>query len=201
MELLTRVLCDPMPSMKVDAIYLFGQTAENELSVLESAVALYHLKICENILLIDTPPMNGYPGCQAWSTYLLNHGVDKNNIKPVPSTEKENLHTLIEAQSVVNFLLDHDMQRIIVMAAPFHQLRAFMTLVTVSLKMGINLSIYGQAGKPLSWEQIVTHSQGTLEAPRTALIHTELERIEKYQQKGDLASFSEVKHYLDQRNN
>ena len=43
------------------------------------------------------------------------------------------------------------------------------------------------------------HSQGSLKATRSELIQIELERIDTYQIKGDLASFADVSAYLDNR--
>ena len=51
----------------------------------------------------------------------------------------------------------------------------------------------------MSWQEEVIHSQGTLKAKRRDLIQEEVERIEKYQSKGDLASSEQVLSYLDKR--
>jgi len=51
----------------------------------------------------------------------------------------------------------------------------------------------------MSWQEEVIHSQGTLKAKRRDLIQEELERIEKYQSKGDLASPARVLSYLNKR--
>jgi hypothetical protein len=51
----------------------------------------------------------------------------------------------------------------------------------------------------MSWQEEVIHSQGTLKAKRRDLIQEELERIEKYQKKGDLTTPEQVLSYLNKR--
>jgi hypothetical protein len=48
-------------------------------------------------------------------------------------------------------------------------------------------------------EDDVIHSQGTLRAKRHQLIQAEIERIDKYQNIGDLASTEAVLNYLNKR--
>lgn len=42
-ELVTRVLCDTSPARAADAAYLFGETADNESSVLAAALLAWRL--------------------------------------------------------------------------------------------------------------------------------------------------------------
>ena len=88
---------------------------------------------------------------------------------------------------------------LLVTSPPFHQFRAFMTAVTAALNIYPELMIYSYPGSTLPWMETVTHSQGTLQAPRRQLIEDELMRIEAYQTKGDLARFESVLSYMNQR--
>jgi len=74
-----------------------------------------------------------------------------------------------------------------------------MTAVTVSIRAYPELLIYSYPGAAMPWQEEVVHSQGTLKARRRELIQNEMERIEKYQDKGDLASFEQVLNYLNRR--
>jgi hypothetical protein len=74
-----------------------------------------------------------------------------------------------------------------------------MTTVSVALREFPELRVYNRVGMALPWHETVFHSQGTLACTRSDLIHRELERIERYQAKGDLASTAEVFDYLTQR--
>ena len=74
-----------------------------------------------------------------------------------------------------------------------------MTAVTVALREYPELLLYSYPAVAMPWQEEVVHSQGTLKATRSELIHMEFERINKYQNKGDLASFEEVLTYLNNR--
>ena len=74
-----------------------------------------------------------------------------------------------------------------------------MTSVTVAIREHPELLIYSYPGVAMPWQEEVVHSQGTLKAKRRDLIQEELERIEKYQGKGDLALFEQVLNYLNKR--
>lgn len=97
------------------------------------------------------------------------------------------------------FAKQHSYHTLFVVAPPFQQLRAFMTAVTVAFREYPELLIYSHPGVAMSWQEEVIHSQGTLRAKRRDLIQEELERIEKYQTKGDLASPEQVLGYLNKR--
>jgi hypothetical protein len=88
---------------------------------------------------------------------------------------------------------------IIVIAAPFHQERAFMTAVSVAIREYSDLCLYSYPGRALAWDEQVVHSQGTVRATRSELILSEQERINTYQKKGDLVSYSQVLSYLKKR--
>ena len=74
-----------------------------------------------------------------------------------------------------------------------------MTVVTVTLREYLQLRIYSYPPATMSWQGKVLYSQGTLRAKRSELIYAEWERVDTYQQKGDLASFESVLAYLNGR--
>jgi hypothetical protein len=86
-----------------------------------------------------------------------------------------------------------------VVSSPFHQLRAFVTIVTAISREYPALKAYSQTGEPLEWNESVSHSQGELKGTREDFIYTELDRIDLYHGKGFLVSLDEVKDYLLKR--
>jgi hypothetical protein len=100
---------------------------------------------------------------------------------------------------MIKFAKRNQYRDVYITASPFHQLRAFMTSVTAALNYFPKIRIYSYNGNPLPWLDTVVHSQGTTSAPRKELIKGELDRIQKYQHKGDLASEIEILNYLDKR--
>jgi len=198
-ELIHRVLSDPLPHGKVDGLFLFAQTNDNQSSILEAAIALYHMKICDKIHIIDAPSTDGFPGFESWQKHLSDHGAQQNDVIAVKSCSLNQLHTLIEAKSFIAYAQAQAFKRIIIMAAPFNQTRAFMTMVTATDLVGYDLGIYNQPGSPMVWNDIVENAQGGVITSRKEAIHVELKKIATYQQKGDLKDFDYVLKYLDQR--
>jgi hypothetical protein len=198
-RLLIRVLCDTRPAEVADGAFLFGQTPDNQESVFVAAAQLLDTNLVRRILFVDTPPMSGFPGFRAWQTALNGLGIGNLQIEGITGVESEILHTLIEAEAMVKFARDRNYRSLYVVAPPFHQPRAFMTAVTAALRYYPALKLYSQPGAPQPWEESVVHSQGQTRGFRLALIDGELDRIRKYNAKGDLASVEEVLAYLQRR--
>ena len=99
----------------------------------------------------------------------------------------------------MNYAVKQKLRSLYVVSSPFHQLRAFMTLVTVALRDYPDLQIFSYTGNSLPWLDKTVHSQGTLSGTRKDIIKAEFERIEKYKQMGDLSSETEILDYLNKR--
>ncbi|WP_242928621.1 YdcF family protein [Pontibacter vulgaris] len=200
-ELIIRTLCDTLPRTPVDAVFLFGQTEDNEHAAFVAARLLVESKLTGKVLCLGTKAMSGYPGYESWKQEIAKLGILEPVLEPVapipPDTEL--LHTFIEAQSMVRHAQKQQYKRIIVTAAPFQQPRAFMTAVTMALREYPDLYLYSLPGQPLPWQEEVTHSQGQVQGTRAELIEGEMDRIKKYYAKGDLASVDEVLDYLNRR--
>ncbi len=198
-ELAVRVLCDSHPSTPADGAYLFAQTVDNQESVLAVGRDLIDQGRVQDLLISAAGAISGYPGGDKWLQALKRLRVPSQRLKAIKPHTAEILHTRVEAEALVRYARTRGYKSIIVVSAPFHQLRTFMTTVSVALEEVPELSIYSQVGAMLPWNVTVTHSQGSLALPRSGLIQTELERIERYQQKGDLAPTEAILAYLQQR--
>lgn len=194
-----RILCDVRPQCIADAAYLFAQTQDNESSVIAVAKNIIEDSVASRILLLSTRIRQGYPGFQVWKAKLLELGIPETLITPVELKHAEPHNTLTEATALIRFAKQSQYKAIVVSAAPFHQVRVFMTAVRIALNEFPNLRIYNFPGITLPWTEQVVHSQGMLAATRARLIQAEFERIDNYYQKGDLISFDKVINYLDQR--
>merc|ERR1712008_180068 len=82
-------------------------------------------------------------------------------------------------------------RRLLVVAPPFHLPRAAMTTASVAGRELPTLSVHTLSGGPLPWEEVSAHSQGMV-ATRYEFLDAELERIERYMLKGDIASSAEL---------
>ncbi|MFO7557130.1 MAG: hypothetical protein R6W88_18195 [Desulfobacterales bacterium] len=198
-ELLTRVLCDQRPKHPTNGAYLYCQTRSNQQSIFQTAQFLLNNTYTYRILILNTKAKSGYPGFTEWKQNLKQLGISEEQIEGVINKETSMLNTLFESEAIIRFAKQHSYHSLFVVAPPFHQLRAFMTAVTIALREYPELLIYSYPGVAMSWQEEVIHSQGVLKAKRHNLIQEELERIEKYQGKGDLASPEQVLSYLNKR--
>lgn len=199
LELLLRILADVPPSVPAEAAYLFGQTEPNQKSVFAAARELLQHSLVARIWISDCAPKSGYVGAATCGRALVEFGIPADVIEEVPMEPTAILHTLIESENVVRFARRRGYQRLIVTSAPFHQERAFMTAVTVALREYPALKVYSYPGEPQPWDEVVTHSQGTLTGTRAELIAEEQKRIEKYTAQGDLAPRRRILEYLRMR--
>lgn len=198
-ETVVRVLCDIRPVDVADGAYLFAQTKDNEDSVLSAAKKILDDSLARRIMLLDTSPSDGYRGFQVWKHHLVGAGIKEETIAGVKIGNSAEHNTLTESKAVIRFAKNNNYKTIIVSAASFHQVRAFMTAVKVALEEYPDLRIYSLPGETLPWNEKVAHSQGALTARRCKFNESELMRIEKYYRKGDLCSFETVIEYLDRR--
>lgn len=199
LQLFTRILCDILPERPADGVFLFGQTHDNEESVFQKAQQLIESQLANKILFMQTEPISGYPGFDAWKKELLNRGIAESSLVGIPPPDSTILHTLIEAESMAIYARQHNYRSVLIVASPFQQVRAFMTAVTAAFRHYPTLRLYSQPGIALPWLEEVVHSQGKVKGTRSSLIEGELQRIETYQQKGDLATAEEVLAYLNTR--
>ena len=198
-ELLLRILADVRPSGVVEGAYLFAQTQPNQASVFATGRELAEQGRVQKLLISDCSPKSGYPGAAACRQAMIESGIPAGMIAEVPMEPTETLHTLIESQKVVRFARAQGYRRLIVVSSPFHQERAFMTMVTVALREYPSLKLYSVPGAPQPWDEVVTHSHGKLRGTRAELIAEEQKRIEKYTTQGDLLPRETVLEYLRTR--
>lgn len=176
-----------------DIVYLFAQTKDNEDAVLK-AVSKYS---ADATFLIPNSSMGGFAGFDRWNKYLTK--TIKRKVVGVPQIDPAILNTYSEAQSLVNYLSNNNLKTVSIISAEFHQLRSFWSLVSAAQKARTEIDIYNFKGDPLSWDEKAVHSQGNLAGTRKDFIGTELDRIVRYQKKGDLISPQELLDYLTRR--
>jgi uncharacterized SAM-binding protein YcdF (DUF218 family) len=111
-------------------------------------------------------------------TQALHRGVPEDAI----ITEEESLHTLENARFTAAILAERGARRIILITSPFHQLRTALTFAKVYREHGLDIDVmnyYAETGEwhPLTWFFSADHRR---------LVHSEMERIARYREKGDL---------------
>ncbi len=94
--------------------------------------------------------------------------------------EDESLHTRENAEHVLTILKQHQMQRIILVTSPFHQLRTFLTFAKVLYPH--NIRIINYYANTDEWNAATWF----LSKEHRKLVNSEIERIKLYREKGDL---------------
>lgn len=196
-KLTVKVLCDSVPTENEPHIaYLMSQTEFNQDSVFGSALDLYKQKRGELFVAIMSGEARmGYPGEIVWKRKLNQLGIHLGNIFSIPSP-LDNLNTFTEAQSLVRLAKERTWPSVYIVAPPFHQVRSFISTVTVALQEYPKLKIYNKVGKTLDWNKEGVHSQGITKGIRDDFIDGEWDRIEKYE---NLVSPEEALLYLINR--
>jgi len=198
-ELLLRIFADVLPDRMADAAYLYAETEPNQGSVFEAGRDLIEQKRVHRLLISDCSPKSGYIGAAACRDAMVRSGIPADVIEEVPMEPTEILHTGIEADRTVRFTKAKGYKRLVVVSVPFHQERAFMSVVTAALREYPSLKVYSHPGAPQAWDEVVTHSQGKLAGTRSELIAEELTRIETYTVQGFLLPRSTILEYLRTR--
>ncbi len=199
-ELVTRVLCDTaVPGGVADALYLFGETHDNESSVFAAALLAWKLKRTKQVALCGMRRGAGYPGFSNWKKKLAALGVPAKNIVGIKLASKFPPSTHAEAWGLARTAKKNKWKNVYVVAPPLHQLRAFVTTVTAFMREKVPARIYNFVGLPQRWEEHIVHSQGVQKGTRSGLLIEEFKKIEGYYKKGDLVSAADVLDYLDRR--
>ena len=186
---LTRVLTDRDTCSSV--VYLFGETIDNEWSVL-SAVRPYS---GEKVAIPDiSDGMYGFAGADRWTRLISQRGVVPMRI---PAQTPSN--TFTEAQQLVRMAKDEKWTDVTVVAPAFHMPRCFLSTISAALHEYPDLRVWARLGAHLPWDEEVVHSQGVTTGTRRDLFRGELERIEKYTKPGNLVSLADAIAYLEKR--
>ncbi|MDO8482535.1 MAG: hypothetical protein Q7S86_01800 [bacterium] len=200
LQLEVLVLTDSRPRAG-NTMYLLSETSDNERSGFMAACRHVESGLVARVAIIDdvSRTNTGYPGAAEWVSALAR--ADIHGVLEIPC--EAHLQTLSEAFAVVTFAERVGWRELIICAPPFHQKRAFMSMVTaVKHLYPKGLRVYNIPGVTLPWGEECRHSQGTFTATRKQLIVEEARRIEQYQKQGTpavLVSVDEVLEYVDWR--
>jgi hypothetical protein len=201
-----------------DLVYLYGQTLENEDLIFSEVPHFPQGKIA--FIGDDETEASGFPGFTHWKEKLLSQGLLSERIVGIPGCfhidpvdGKFKGNTLTEAQALVEYAKNNDLKKVVIVCAPFHLPRCFVTVASVVLKErernpDFELRVYAKAANLVRsetmseknpWLKSSVHSQGKVVSRLIDFLPGEFNRIRLYHEKGDLASIAEVQKYLDWR--
>ncbi len=194
----TRVLCDSPSPGRLDAAYLFGQSPDNAASVIDRGVEILERGEAAALWICGAAAGAGYAGASSWLAEIDRRGFGPRT-EVVPFDPQTPLHTRSEAEALVDHALARGAARLAVVAAPFHQVRAFATTAGAIARRGAFVRIWSRPGMPLSWLAPARHSQGESAARRSEWIAQELARLMRYGASGDLMPAEQLLNWLDRR--
>lgn len=195
MQALLFVLCDE--PVRSDALYVFGSQGDELLDAeeLKTAANLYLNGFAPKIVIngisaYKSRELNmAYIGYESWLLGLMNCGADKKDILFIPPS----LHTAEESLNILVLSEKMDWKTLTIMSAPHHQLRCFLTIISLMkdrrTKLEIHNRTFGYA--PFDWSRDMTKlvlsgkmavSAGNVNGNMEAHISAEFERIVKYAQ-------------------
>lgn len=202
----TVVLLSDYPKRPVDALFFFGRSwfdaGKGDLFLLASD--LYRAGMIKNIVIPgtegerfgETVPHQANPGRTLWTSRLV-----RMEIPPeVIHHSKAGYHTKAEGDAFLEMAQKEGWRSAVSLTHPHQAVRAMLGLVRTINIQELNFDVYAVAPQTTNWGKRVKGSQGLERKSRFEHIEGEFERIIRYQEKGDLASFQELFAYLEQRN-
>ena len=108
--------------------------------------------------------------------------------------EYKSKNTYEQALEIISLARQNDWKRIALVASHYHSYRAFLTFLCVQKREMPNLIIDMAAVKDLDWYEETGWGK------RIDLLASELDKIEAYQRKNNVASYADGLKYLRQKN-
>lgn len=200
MDILTKLsifLTSPRKPRYVSHLFVFMLPPSSEAEVLDKAYELWRDGKADKVCFVDTGPGSGALGASHWKDLLMKRGMDREAILPISYTFPEgHINTLYEAISFAKFIQVKSLTTVGILCQSFHLLRAAMTLVSVLMEMKLRVTLHPYTSEVGYWHDTLVHSQGVVKGSRLDLIDSELERIRRYQEKGDIRPEDEVLSYF-----
>lgn len=194
------------PPVHAPAAVLIGETVDNMGSALVKGAELLKKGFVHRLILPSRESEKfGFAGVDYCLRSLESWGIDPDVIDVMEYDSRlGNINTMTEIVCYMEYAKQRRIPGAILVAAPFHQLRSFVTAATVALREFPTFNFYSCAGAPLEWNSEALHSQGTTRGYRVSLFRGEVNRIIKYQDPNNkpypLVPIERVIEYMDRRN-
>ena len=115
--------------------------------------------------------------------------------KFIPYTQST-INTKVESNVVIQWAIDNKIDELVIVAPPFHIIRALMTIISSSIELHSNIHIRSFIPSTFNLNETYITHQGLTCASINELILMEVERIEKYMEKGDIKAIEQIYNYL-----
>src|SRR3989344_4076216 len=207
----TTVLLSDSPPGSVDAVFFHGRSFfdAGKRDIFQVAVDYISQGRAQYILLADsegervgeTIPQVAYPGKSLWTDRLVKMGMDRERIiySPHLVPREHGFNTTTEAHAFLNTCIERGFKTGVVLTQPHQIVRAMLGAVKRIQEQELPVDLWTEAPRSVDWNKKVKGSQGMELKPRIYHIQDEIDRVFRYQAKGDIASFDELFDYLATR--
>lgn len=193
------------PPQAADALFFHGRSFGDEDGLFELAAELYREGLIKDVVLFDTEgereggdtPFQANRGKTAYTEDLVKLGIPQKNILYGGIGK----NTKTESDGFLALAKTKGWKSVIVMTQPHQMLRAMLGLIKAMEQQNYRIYAYPVVLPFTEWQKEVHSSQGLESKPREEHIKDEFDRIARYQEKRDLASFEELVAYLHDREN
>lgn len=195
LQLQARILADTHPPKKIDALFVYGQTQDNEPSILSTA-AQEADKADWVVYSYGGKLTTGMDWNPDYDEKLIARGIPAKKILRTDLSEGL-AHTHTEAIAFVHMAKKKGWETVRVISPAFHILRAFAETVTATVLLYPSLKVYSKVGTPLPWTETVLHSQFIEKGKRCDLVASEYQKCERYHGKNKEPSSELEKFHAD----
>ena len=157
------------------------------------------LKHVHRFCFASTGPGSGSLGAPHLQALMVAEGIDPSRLLPIPYLYPDgHVNTYFEAMSFAGYLasLNHkESHSVGFIAQSYHLLRGYMTGVSAMASRGLTVADFPAVPltpPPVEWSKKIVHSQGIAKGTKWEIFHGELERISRYQAKGDILAASQI---------
>lgn len=177
-------LIDGDEARKSDAIILLEGDGNSRC---EQAVQLYLKGLAEKVVFsgnVNKPEQGSIP-LLGLKDFLVKLGLLEKDL----IFENRSLNTREQAVEIVKLCQEMGWKKIILVASHYHQYRAFLTFLKVTLENKEDIIIYNAPARGLAWFKETGYGQ------RVDLLEKEFAKIEQYYANFHIASFEEALEY------
>lgn len=194
----TIVLLSDEPTTRVDTTFFHARAWEDDDGLFCLAGHLYRTHKVNSISINggeggamgSTIGGQNWPGQEQYRSRLQELGVGLIYLtKPANNTKEEN-------EMFLQLAMQRRWRSAIIIGQPHHILREFLGMIASMRDHAYWMRIYAAAPRTIDWTKLVYGSPSIPFTPRFDHIEEELNRIPKYQAKGDLAQYHELFPYL-----
>lgn len=149
----------------------------------------------------ESTPRVAFAGKSIWTDRLVRLGVPQDRIIYAPHLipGEHGFNTKDESDAFLKVCSEREFKTGVIVTQPHQVVRAMLGAVRTINKNGYEIGVWSVSPQSTDWGKRVKGSQGNELKPRMEHIEDEIKRVFAYQDKGDLASFSELLNYLKNR--